>query len=57
MGREEQGREVLAVPSSTGVPHWLFPLLASDSGLYAKLIIGRTADGKVAGILLGSVET
>ncbi len=37
MGREEQGREVLTVPS--------------------RLIIGRTADGKVAGILLGSVET
>ena len=31
--------------------------LASAGGLYAKLIIGRTADGKVAGILLGSVET
>lgn len=31
--------------------------LASDQGLYARLIIGRTSDGKVAGILLGAVET
>lgn len=31
--------------------------LATDQGLYARVVIGRTADGKVAGIILGDVET
>ena len=31
--------------------------LATDHGLYANLIVGRTADGKVAGVLIGAVET
>lgn len=31
--------------------------LASDNGLYAYTIIGRNADGKVAGVMIGSVET
>ena len=31
--------------------------LATDQGLYAQVVIGRTADGKVAGIILGDVET
>jgi hypothetical protein len=31
--------------------------LASDNGLYSYVIIGRTSDGKVAGVSIGSVET
>ncbi len=31
--------------------------LESDHGLYARLVMGRTADGKVAGFFVGSVET
>ncbi|MDP1828105.1 MAG: nuclease A inhibitor family protein [Archangium sp.] len=31
--------------------------LASDQGLYAQVIVGRTADGKLAGIMMGDVET
>jgi hypothetical protein len=31
--------------------------LASDQGLYAQVIVGRTADGKLAGIIMGDVET
>jgi hypothetical protein len=31
--------------------------LGVDQGLYAKVVIGRTADGKVAGFMLGAVET
>lgn len=31
--------------------------LGVDQGLYAQVVIGRTADGKVAGFLLGDVET
>jgi hypothetical protein len=31
--------------------------LATDRGLYSYVIIGRTSDGKVAGVSIGSVET
>jgi hypothetical protein len=31
--------------------------LATDQGLYAKMIVGRTADGKLAGVVIGAVET
>ncbi|GMU63123.1 MAG: hypothetical protein AMXMBFR34_48860 [Myxococcaceae bacterium] len=31
--------------------------LATDNGLYSYVVIGRAADGKVAGIMLGAVET
>jgi len=31
--------------------------LATDQGLYAQVIVGRTADGKIAGIIIGDVET
>jgi hypothetical protein len=31
--------------------------LASDHGLYAYVVIGRASDGKVAGVMIGSVET
>lgn len=31
--------------------------LGVDQGLYAKVVIGRTTDGKVAGFMLGAVET
>lgn len=31
--------------------------LGSDMGLYAQVVVGRTSDGKVAGIILGDVET
>jgi hypothetical protein len=31
--------------------------LADDQGLYSYVVIGRASDGKVAGIMLGSVET
>ena len=31
--------------------------LAVDQGLYAQVIIGRSADGKVAGVFMGDVET
>lgn len=31
--------------------------LADDHGLYAKVVVGRTADGKLAGFILGAVET
>jgi hypothetical protein len=31
--------------------------LATDQGLYAQVIIGRSADGKVAGVFMGDVET
>jgi hypothetical protein len=31
--------------------------LATDQGLYAQVIVGRTADGKIAGIMMGDVET
>ena len=31
--------------------------LGSDQGLYSEVIVGRTADGKVAGIMIGNVQT
>ena len=31
--------------------------LATDHGLYADMIVGRNADGKLAGVIIGSVET
>lgn len=31
--------------------------LASDQGLYGLLLVGRTSDGKLAGLITGSVET
>ena len=31
--------------------------VAQDQGLYGRLIVGRTSDGKVAGIMIGAVET
>lgn len=31
--------------------------LATDNGLYSYVVIGRAADGKVAGVMLGAVET
>ncbi|MCA2978101.1 MAG: hypothetical protein INH41_05235 [Myxococcaceae bacterium] len=31
--------------------------LASDRGLYAYVLVGRSADGKLAGVSIGSVET
>jgi hypothetical protein len=31
--------------------------LARDNGLYGYLVVGKTCDGKVAGILIGAVET
>jgi len=31
--------------------------VASDQGLYGRMVLGRTSDGKVAGILIGAVET
>jgi len=31
--------------------------LAVDQGLYAQVVVGRTADGRLAGIILGDVET
>ncbi|MEW5739154.1 MAG: hypothetical protein AB1938_09525 [Myxococcota bacterium] len=31
--------------------------LATDNGLYSYVVIGRAADGKVAGIMMGAVET
>lgn len=32
-------------------------MLAVDHGLYGQVVVGRTADGKVAAILMGDVET
>jgi len=31
--------------------------VASDNGLYGRLVVGKTSDGKIAGVLIGSVET
>ena len=31
--------------------------LADDHGLYAYMVVGRASDGKVAGVMIGSVET
>jgi hypothetical protein len=31
--------------------------LATDHGLYADMIVGRNSDGKLAGVIIGSVET
>ncbi len=31
--------------------------MASDQGLYGLAIVGKTSDGKLAGVLIGSVET
>lgn len=31
--------------------------LASDKGLYVQIVVGRSSDGKLAGFLLGDVET
>lgn len=31
--------------------------LASDHGLYSYMLVGKTADGKLAGVMFGSVET
>jgi hypothetical protein len=31
--------------------------LASDNGLYAYVVVGKSKDGKAAGVLIGSVET
>ncbi|MEW5848967.1 MAG: nuclease A inhibitor family protein [Myxococcota bacterium] len=31
--------------------------LATDRGLYAQVVVGRSADGKLTGIILGDVET
>lgn len=31
--------------------------LGRDQGLYSEVIVGRTADGKVAGIMIGNVQT
>jgi hypothetical protein len=31
--------------------------VASDQGLYGRLVVGKTSDGKLAGVLIGAVET